>query len=234
MEAFARIHDQRFDRVPDADAVNRTTSPERLEESAGDALVVLGVVDLRRVLDQVVLARAQQPALEDHPGEGTRREGPSTESEQVDAITLLVVVCEETVGVLHVLLQAVAGGLVSHRAQLPALLVVLPAAGAHAGIVVGDLAFILVEREIGFDDVGVVLAELVTGAVAAYGDVLHGCSQVPGSGLTKDNLGRCCGIDQGARNCPQNSRTDRGKRPFRPGLSTRRVGFTTKQRRSVS
>ena len=179
MEPFPRVHDQRFDRVPDADEVNRTRAPERLEEIRGHGRVVLGVVYLRRVLDQVVMARAQQSALEEHPGQRTRCEGAATESEQVDAISLLVVVGEVAIGVLHVLLQAVPGGLVAHRAQFPALLVILPAACADAGIVVGDLILVLLEHEVSLDDVRVVAAEFVAGAVAADGDVLHGCPQVP-------------------------------------------------------
>ena len=173
MEPLPRVEHQRFDGIPHADEADGTPAPERLAEAPGDVLVAPGVVDLRCVLDEVVVAGIQQSALVEHPGQGAHGEGAAAEPEQVHVVAFVVAVHQAAVGVLDVLLQAVSGGLIAHGAELSTPFVVLPAARADAGVVVRDLPLVLFGEHEGLHDVRIVLSVFVAGPVAADDDVLH-------------------------------------------------------------
>ena len=169
-----------------------TVSPDEVDgagprEGGAEAGVDLGivaagavlVVALRRVLHEIGGGRMEQTAAVQHSRQRAHRECAPAEAEQEHPVAVLVDLHEEAVGVLDVLAQAVASGLVHGGAQGAAVLLVHPPAGPDARVVVAALPLALLRQLAGGDHVGVVGAVLVSGAVAADDDVLHEAPSAP-------------------------------------------------------
>ena len=59
---------ERFDRVPYADEVRLAFVAECILETCGNPVVSSGIVDLRRIRNEVAAAFLQQTAFMEHPG----------------------------------------------------------------------------------------------------------------------------------------------------------------------
>ena len=171
------VEDEGLDGIPHADEVDRARPCEGRAEAGVHLLTavvaVFLVIELRGVLHEVGGGRAEQAASVQHPGQRANGECAPAEAEQVHPIVVLVRLHEEPVGILDVLPQAVARGLVHGGAQGAGVFLVHPAAGPDTRVVVTALLRTLLGQRVGGDHVGVVGAVLVSGAVAAHDDVLH-------------------------------------------------------------
>src|SRR6202035_3029719 len=128
------------------------------------------------VRDEALIARAEQAEHVQNAGDRACGEGSAAEAEEVDVVAFLVDIHQVAIGVGYVLQNACSDGETGDDGDSGSQPVGGGgrAFGAYSGMVVPDLPFAVDdEGSIELDDVRVVVAVLVSGAVAADDDILR-------------------------------------------------------------
>src|SRR5262249_41583496 len=158
------------DGIPDPNEMRFAIARESLLEVRRDPEVDRLTLDhANGVWDQALIALSQQADAMKHPAQGAGGIGAAAKTEHVDPVTRLERLHHELVGVRYVVGQPIAEGQ-ADSASPPFADAGQRAPSPHradAGMVISDLVRITNQHLIELDDVGLPLAELVAGTVAA-------------------------------------------------------------------